>query len=196
MKMTDESTNAVTPEFRVSFPAVFQAKLNKLNNKQEFSLMALFKKGENMDALKKAAAAAVQKKWGTDKTKWPANMKSPFRDQKEKAKNGKLPEGHVEGAVFMTFKSDQRPKVVDQNVQEIIDPSKFYAGCWARASVNAFAYDQMGNKGISFGLNHVQFVRDGESFSGRPRVEDAFQPIDGVGAGEGSAGGSASDMFG
>lgn len=195
------STDCVTPEFRVSFPAVFQAKLNKLNNKQEFSLVALFKKGENMEGLKKAAMNAAIKKWGEDRAKWPTKIvdgktvsaiRLPFRDQSEKSKDGKLPEGHEMGAVFMTLRSEQRPKVVDQSVQEIIEPHKFYAGCWARASVNAFAYDQMGNKGVSFGLNHLQLVRDGDPFSARPRVEDAFKPID---MPEGASTSSANDLF-
>lgn len=193
--MAKESASTVTPEFRVSFPQVFRAKRNDLNGQDEFSVMALFKKGENLDLLKKAARAACVKKWGEDQTKWPEKIKSPFRDQKEKAKSGKLPEGHSEGAIFMTFKSKERPKVVDQNVQEIIESSQFYAGCWARASVSAFAYDQKGNKGISFGLNHLQFMRDGDAFSARPKVEDAFQPVDMGDSAEVGNGASSTDLF-
>lgn len=172
-----KAASVTTPQFRVSFPNVFKPRRNDLNGKDEFSLMALFEPGTDLTELKAAASAACAKKWGADQTKWPANLKSPFRDQAEKAKDGKLPDGMKAGGIFMTFKSSNRPSVVDQNRQEILEPSKFYAGCYARASVGAYAYDQKGNRGVSFGLNHVQLWKDGEPLSGRPTVESAFTPI-------------------
>jgi hypothetical protein len=175
--MGEVNTVVTTPVFRVSFPSVFKPRKNDLNGKDEFSVMALFEKGANLDALKKAAEAAIIKKWGSDQSKWPKGMKTPFRDQAEKAKDGKLPDGMAEGAIFMTFKSTNRPTVVDQNLQEILEPSKFYAGCYARASIGAYAYDQKGNRGVSFGLNHLQLVKDGEPLSGRPSVESAFTAV-------------------
>lgn len=167
-----------TPVFRASYPKVFKAELNKLNGKMEFSVVALFPKTADLSALKKAAQDACIEKWGEDKTKWPKNLRSPFRDQGEKANDdGALPPGHEKGAIFMNFKSKNKPGVVDQNVQEIIDGTDFYPGCFAKAHVNAFAYDQAGNRGVSFGLNHIQKVKDGEPLDGRTRVEDAFAPI-------------------
>ncbi len=182
MTTTKQSTNVVTPEFRASFPVVFKPKRNDLNGKDEFSIVALFKKGQDLTALKAAAKAACVNAWGADESKWPKGsptspFKNPFRDQAEKTKDGKLPDGLEVGAIFMTFRSVTRPGVVDQNKQEILEPAKFYAGCFARASVNAFAFNQKGNAGVSFGLNHIQFVRDGKPFSARPRVEDAFEAI-------------------
>lgn len=171
-----------TPKFRVSFPNVFKPRLNELSGKEEFSVVALFPKGADLSALKAAAQEVVIKKWGPDKAKWPKKLRLPFRDQAEKAKtndDGKevLPPGHEAGAIFLNLKSQQRPGVVDQNVQMIMDETQFYSGCWARASINAFTYDQKGNVGVSFGLMHLQKVADGEPLGGRVRVEDAFQPI-------------------
>ncbi len=173
--------NAVTPVFRVSYPNVFKAKFNSLSKKEEFSVQALFKKGQNLDGLRAAANAACVKKWGADQAKWP-KLKSPFRDQADRVKDGKLPDGCEEGAIFMTYKSDKAPAIRDAaNVSFITEPSKFYAGCWARASVYAMAYDVNGARGVTFLLNHLQFSHDGESFSGRPSVEDAFEAIEGAG---------------
>ncbi len=170
----------VTPEFRVSYPHLFKAKLNDLNGKEEYSVVALFKKGEDLSLLKKAAQEAIMKKWGSDKTKWPANLKSPFRDQKEREKDGALPGGHEAGAIFMNFKSKEKPQVVDANVQPILDESEFYAGCYARASVNAYAYDQKGNRGVAFGLGNIQFVKDGDPLGGRTRASDDFESVAGA----------------
>jgi len=190
--------NVNTPTFRVSYPNVFKAKKNDLNGKDEFSVVALFKKGEDLTKLKEAAQKAIVEKWGPDKAKWPANLRTPFRLQEERAKevDGKrvLPAGHEEGAIFLNLKSSQRPGVVDQNVQDIIDESQFYAGCYARASVNAYAYDQKGNRGVSFGLGNIQKVRDGEPLGNRARPEADFAPIQ-VEGGDAAATGSATDIF-
>lgn len=203
------ATNVTTPEFRLSYPKLFKPELNKLSQKHEFSLEALFSLGCDLSQLKTAAKNACINKWGADPARWPKNLnpatqvrdippRSPFLDQKTKVKDGKLPDGCVEGAIFMRFKADgakARPAIVDQNRQEILEERKVYAGCYVRANVTAFAYEQAGNVGVSFGLNAVQFVRDGQPFSGRPAINDCFEPIK-VESGDGTAvTGSASDLF-
>jgi len=178
--------NVLTPPFRVSYPAIFQAKKNDLNGKMEYSVVALFKKGENLDKLKAAVRECIEAKLGKDQTKWPKNLKTPFRDQVEREKlneeTGKmvLPEGYEAGAIFMNLKSTQRPGLVDKDVNPIIDQSEFYAGCWAIASVNPFYYDQKGNRGVSLGLQNIQKVREGDPLGGRTKAEDDFAPIAGA----------------
>lgn len=157
----------------------------------EFSVEALFDLKTDLAELKKAAHNAMVNKFGADQTKWPPVTRNPFRDQKEKIKDGKLPEGCVAGAMFIRFKTEKRPGVVDQSKVEILDESKFYAGCLARAHVNAFAFQKGTNVGVSFGLNHLQLVDKGEPLGGRPSVESAFTAIEGAG----TEGKSASDLF-
>jgi len=166
-------SNTITPVFRLAFPAVFKAKLNKMNEKEEYSLVALFKKGEDLTKLKQAAEAAVIKKWPNE---LPDSIRSPFRDQADRKGTGYEP-----GAIFMTLKSQEKPGVVDQNVEEIIDTSQVYAGCWCKASINAYAYDQKGNKGVAFGLVNLQKVSDGDPISSRTRATDDFAAIKGTG---------------
>jgi hypothetical protein len=166
-----------TPKFRVSWPKVFKPELNKLSGKTEYSITALFPKGTDLSAMKKAAENAIIEKWGADKIKWPKTLKSPFRDQGEKEVDGSLPAGYEKGAIFINLKSKNKPGVVDQNVQAILDEADFYAGCYAIASVNAYAYDQAGNRGVSFGLNNIQKVADGEPLSGRSKPENDFAAV-------------------
>jgi len=168
----------LTPKFRASYPNVFKAVSNKLSKKMEYSVVALFPKGADLSGLKKAAKDACIEKWGADETKWPKNLESPFKDQGDRAKDGVLPQGYEKGAIYMNLKNKNKPGVVDQNVQPIIDESEFYPGCWAIASVNCFAWDYEGVKfGVSFGLNNIQKVKDGEPFSGRTKAEDDFAPV-------------------
>ena len=44
--------------------------------------------------------------------------------------------------------------------------------------MSVFAYDKAGNRGISFGLNNVQKLGDGERLDGRLKAEDDFDPIE------------------
>lgn len=186
---------AMTPEFRMSYPKLFKAEKNELNGKMEYSVVAIFPKGADLSKLKKAAADACVKKWGADKSKWPqpnpatgqGGVRSPFRDQAERGKKddatGKitLPPGFEAGAIFINLKSEQAPQIVDEQVQPVIDTAKIYAGCWAIASVNAYAYSFKGNSGVAFGLGNVQRVRDGDHLGGgRTRAVDDFAPIAGA----------------
>lgn len=176
------ATKVITPEFRVSFPNVFRTAkpMAGATGDPKYGLTALFKKGEDISALKAAAEEACIEKWGP-KDKWPKNLRSPFRDAGEKEFDG-----YVEGAIFINATSKQRPGLVDANMNDIIDETEFYAGCYARASINAFAYDTAGNRGVAFGLNNVQKLRDGEPLGGRTRPEDDFEPVaEGAGAGGG-----------
>lgn len=167
----------VTPYFRASYSNLFKPQLNNMSGEMEYSVVALFPKGENLTELKALARKACEKTWGTDIQKWPKKLRLPFRDQGEKEKEGRLPDGYVEGALFLTLKSKQKPGIIDQSRQDILDETEIYAGCWIRAVVNAYTYDTKGNQGVAFGLQHVQKVKDGDSLSGRTRAQDVFEPI-------------------
>jgi len=158
----------ITPEFRVSFPHVFKAHAFQ-DQEPKFRLTMLFDKAADLSAMKQLASNAAVEKWGK---KIPADLRSPFRDGSEKEDL----EGY-EGMVFINATSKQKPGVVDENVQDIMDETEFYAGCYARATVTAYAYDAMGNRGVSFGLQNVQKLRDGEPFSGRTKASDDFDAV-------------------
>ena len=160
----------MTPEFRVSFPHVFTANQYE-NNDPKFSVVMLFDKGTSLKKLKKLVEEAAAEKWPKGK---PKNFRSPFRDGDDK---DPMMDGY-EGCIYVTASSKQRPGVVDQDVQKIIDEDEFYAGCYARATVTAYAYDVSGNKGVAFGLQNVQKLRDGERFSGRSAAEDDFEAVE------------------
>ncbi len=182
--------NYVTPVFTASYPNLFTARYNELAKRDEFSVVALFKTGEDLSGMKAAAEAALEKKFGSARAKWPRNLRTPFRDQAEKAKDGVLPPGHVPGAVWVNFRTTQKPGIVDQDRQPILDPHKIYGGCKMRVTYRAYGYSQGGNQGVNFGLVNVQFVGDGEPF-GTPRVaaEDEFTAV-------GGEGGTSEDLFG
>lgn len=186
--MTSKSNGVTlnTPEFRVSYPKVFKAERNDLNGQDEFSLVALFAPGTDLSAIKAAVKQAAINKWGAT---LPTNIRNPLRDADEKIKDGAYPPGFDKGVVFATMKCQKRPGVVDQSLQDILDDSAFYGGCYARANVHVAAYDQKGNKGVGIYLNHVQLLRDGEAFGqGRVSPQQAFEAV--AGAAPAAAGGA------
>lgn len=186
--------SVMTPEFRASYANVFRpGKAMNDGEEGKYGVTALFRKGEDLRKMEAAAKEAIIEKWGADKSKWPKNIRLPFRDQAEREKDGALPAGHEAGAIFVNFTSKQKPGLVDKNVNPIIEETEFYSGCWARATVRAFAYDQKGNRGVAFGLQNVQKVRDDEPLGGRRRAEDDFQPLSGGDGAEVPA--SAEDLF-
>lgn len=162
-----------TPEFRVSFPHVFQKHVYE-ENEPKFSITMLFDKKTDITSLKRAVVAAATAEWGP-KEKWPKNLVLPFRDGDEKSDL----EGY-EGMIYVSASSKNRPGVVNQKREPIVEEDgAFYAGCYARATLNAFAWSYGKAKhGVSFGLLNVQKLRDGESFSGRRNAEDDFDSVE------------------
>lgn len=68
--------------------------------------------------------------------------------------------------------------MVDANRQPIIERSELYSGVIGRASINFYAFNSNGNKGIACGLNNLQKLRDGEPLGGKSRAEDDFATED------------------
>jgi len=171
------SGNIITPQFRVSYPYVFKpAKPMQDGAEPKYSIVMLFESDSDLALLKAAAQEAVKEKWGD---KPPKGLRSPFRDQGEK--DGA---GYVEGNVFVSASSKQKPGLIDSKNADIMDESDFYAGCWARATVRAYAYDASGNRGVAFGLQNVQKLKDDEPLgAGRAKASSEFEPVD-AGGGE------------
>lgn len=81
------------------------------------------------------------------------------------------------GCWVFTASTKQPPFVVDEYVQNIIDPTKVYSGMWGNVNVTFFAYNNAGKKGIGCGLNGVQKIRDGEALGGQITAQEAFKPV-------------------
>jgi hypothetical protein len=62
---------------------------------------------------------------------------------------------------------DRKPRVVDANVQDIIEPTKVYSGVYGRVGIDFYAYNNPNKKGVGCGLTNVQILRDGEPLGGQ-----------------------------
>lgn len=184
-KSATDPCKVMTPEGRVSFPAVFEARAAVEGQAPKFSIVLLFPKTTDLATLKAACTAAVKAKWGD---KPPKGLRSPFRDGDEKDLDG------YAGMIYLTASSQDRPGLVDARVQPIGPERKdaFYPGCYARATLRAFAYDKNGNRGVSFALQNIQKLRDGDAFGSKRKAEDDFEAVAGAAA---AAEGSAASDF-
>ena len=76
---------------------------------------------------------------------------------------------------FLNATSNQKPGIVDKDLNEILDPDEVYSGCWGRVSLNFYPFDVSGNRGVGVGLNNVQKLKDGERLGGaRASAESDF----------------------
>jgi len=150
------SERITTPKFRVAFPNVFDAKAPIQGGDAKYSVCMLFDSNADLSGLKKICQEAAEEKWGN---KIPSGIRKPFRDAGEKDYDG-----FEDGMTFINASSKFAPGIVDQNLNGVISEDEFYGGCYARASVTAYAYDKAGNRGVSIGLQNLQKMSDGTPF--------------------------------
>ena len=101
-------------------------------------------------------------------------IKSPLRDG-DKERPG---DPAYANSYFINANSSTAPGIVDADRQPIIDRSEVYSGVYGRASINLYAFNSNGNRGIACGLNNLQKIRDGEPFGGKASAESDFATDD------------------
>lgn len=174
-------TRVVTGKVRFSFVNVFEAKAFGEGQVPKYSVMLLIPKSDvgTIDRIKKAQGAAVDKglasKFGG---KRPAVVKTTLKDADvDTDQDGMIfaeKWDYAKGHYILNVSSKIQPQIVDADLNPIINPVEFYSGCYGRASINFFAYNNNGNKGISAGLNNLQKLEDGEPLGGITSAEQDF----------------------
>jgi len=174
--MAPIKSEVITGKVRLSYPKLFTPEAND-RGQLKYSCAILIPKSdtETYEKLLKAEARAEAEgkkgKWGgKGKTK-----DSVIKDGDARADDYPERAGHW----MMSITSDRAPGVVGPDLQDIIDPSELYAGCWVRVGLNAYPYDFQNNRGVGFGLNNVQKIADGEPLGGVPAsAQDDFSAIE------------------
>lgn len=192
-----ERRKVVTPPFRVSFPSVFQ-KSSYQGSKPKYSVTAIFHPDRFTDRDRKAFVAmealleeACQFKFNKPVKSMPRDFKYGLRPCDEKSHM----EGYnIKGGFFASLSSLQQPQVIDREKQPILAEEGLYPGCWARATVTGYGYDNVG-RGVAFGLHNLQFLGDDANFTGRMDAEDDFDDdADQAWSGAGVAGAASKDL--
>jgi len=192
---TGDDRRMTTGKVRLSFPYLFKPRQRE-NQDPKFSVMLLIPKSDKatlkrlrdleQKVLEENASSVFGIKSGTPTLGQRGIAPSIMKDADEDGTAEDYPER--EGMVYMTVNcnTDFPPKVVDRNLEPIIDQSEVYSGVHARVSLQAFAYKRDEKKGVSFGLGNVQvYTGDGDPLGGGGRSAEAdFEPIEDEGGGD------------
>lgn len=153
------STKVITGKVRFSYAQVFTPKATEDGGKAKYSVSLLIPKSDTKTIAKIKAAIKAALEQGKDKFggKIPKGWKNPLRDGDEE-KDDEAYAGHY----FVNAAAIRKPGIIDKDREDLLDPDEFYSGCYGRASVNFYAFNASGNKGIACGLNNLQKLEDGE----------------------------------
>lgn len=173
----NQQTKVVTGEVRFSYLHVFEPHAIEPGQDAKYSVSLLIPKSDKktLRKIKNAVEAAkVAGQASKFSGKIPANLKTPLRDGDTERPDQEEYKGHY----FINANSTGKPGLVDADVNPIMDSTELYSGCYGRASVNFYAYNVSGNRGIACGLNNLQKLRDGDTLGGRSRAEDDFDAVE------------------
>ena len=168
------------PNTRWSYCNVWQPK--SINGgTPKYSVSLIIPKSDTVTINKIKAAIEAAYKEGEAKLKGNGRsvpalsvLKTPLRDGDAERSD----DGAYANAYFVNANSATAPGIVDADRQPILDTSEVYSGVYGRASINFYAFNSNGNKGIACGLNNLQKIRDGEPLGGKSRPEDDFADED------------------
>lgn len=168
------------PDTRWSYANVWEPKAIN-GGTPKYSVSLIIPKSDTVTIKKIEAAIEAAYKEGEAKLKGNGRsvpalsvLKTPLRDG-----DAERPDDETyANAYFVNANSATAPGIVDADRQPILDRSEVYSGVYGRASINFYAFNSNGNKGIACGLNNLQKIRDGEPLGGKSRAEDDFADRD------------------
>ena len=147
----------------------------------KYSVSLIIPKTDTVTVEKIKKAIEVAYKEGESKLKGTGKSVPALQAIKTPLRDGDLErpdDDAYKGCYFINANSPKAPGIVDAALQPILERSEVYSGVYGRASINLYAFNSNGNKGIACGLNNLQKIKDGESLGGKARAEDDFATMD------------------
>lgn len=172
MSANKNTTKVVTGVVRLSYANVWEAvSINGGTPKYSVSLIIPKSDTKTIEAINAAVDVAIKEGAAKFGGKIPnkAALKLPLRDG-----DVERDDEAYKDAYFVNANSTSAPQIVDRAVQPILDRGEVYSGCYARVSINFYAFNSNGNRGIACGLGNIQKVRDGEPLGGKSSAAADF----------------------
>ena len=170
-------TKVITgPDTRWSFANVWEPKsINGGTPKYSVSLIIPKSDTKTVAKIKAAIEDAYQegqaKLKGNGRSVPPlAAIKAPLRDGDVERPD----DPSYANAYSINANSATAPGIVDADCNPVLTRSEVYSGVYGRASINLYAFNSNGNKGIACGLNNLQLIRAGEPLGGKASAESDF----------------------
>ena len=176
--MAINKTKVVTGLVRLSYANVWEPKAPTEGATPKYSVSLIIPKSdtETIAKINEAINAAIDEGVGKFGGKKPnrAALKLPLRDGDVEREDDEA----YTNAYFINANSVTAPQIVDTKVQPILDRGEVYSGVYARVSINFYAFNSNGNRGIACGLGNIQKVRDGEPLGGKTNASAEFGTLD------------------
>lgn len=164
---------------RGAFLHLFEAKQVNGEGEAAYSGSFIFEKtSPNVKRLNDAIDGEARKKW-LDKA--PTMLKQLRAADKVCLHDGDLKTEYegFPGHFFVSARNTSKPLVLDQKKSPLTkDDGKPYSGCFVNVVLDIWAQDNKFGKRVNASLKGVQFLRDGDAFSGSgPASPDAFEEV-------------------
>ena len=143
----------------------------------KFSVSLIIPKSDTVTVGKIKAAIEAAYKEGESKLKGNSKSVPPLTAIKTPLRDGdteRPDDPAYKDSYFLNANSSTAPGIVDADCQPILQRSEVYSGVYGRASINFYAFNTNGNRGIAVGLNNLQKIRDGEPLGGKASAESDF----------------------
>ena len=180
---TVKTNHFVTGNARLSYVHLNAPYAHQIGGEAKYSVTVLVPKTDKTTkahidaAIQAATQLGISKQWNGAK---PPVLATPLYDGDGVRPNGEAFGAECKGCWVFTAssKADRKPRIVNSQVQDIIDPNEIYSGIYGRVGVDAYPYNVSGKRGIAFGLTNVQKLTDGEPLGSVITAEDDFgEPV-------------------
>lgn len=155
---------------RIAFPELFAAKAFNEGDPSFSATFIIDPKSANVKVLRDTIQAVAVEKWKAAAPKILAALKA--KDNVCLRETGKTSEageiyGGFEDMFWIPTRNKARPTVLDRDKSPLTAADgRPYGGCYVNAVLDIWAQDNTFGKRINASLSGVQFVADGEAFSG------------------------------
>lgn len=170
------ATKITTGKVRFSYVTLAQPRASEEGAEPKYSVVLLIPKSDTATVKKiktavAEAAEAFRAKNGA--ASLPANPLTPLHDGDGSKPNGGEYGEECKGCWVMNASSKVKPLMRDAFNEELLDPNEIYSGCYGRAVINFYGYNNR-RKGIGCGLLGVQKLHDGDPLGGTMATADDF----------------------
>lgn len=170
------ATKVVTGKVRLSYAHIWTPSAIDGGQDPKYSVSIIIPKTDTKTISKIKQAIENAKQTGITKFggKIPTSLKIPLTDGDEKRPDD---EAYAD-SYYINCTSRTKPNIVDRNCNPILAQEEVYSGCYGAVSINFYAFNTNGNKGIAAGLNNIMKLSDGEPLGGRVSAEADFADFD------------------
>ena len=170
---------------RLSFPHLFTPQASSDGQGEpKYNATFIVEPGSaNAKALAKAVEAVAKEKWGEKSAGVLAALRKGdkvcYREEEKTNQSGDVYAG-FEDSHWLSASSKVRPTVIDRDKSPLTSADgKPYGGCYVNVIIDVWPQDNAYGKRINADLKGVQFVKDGDAFSGGGAASvDDFDVVD------------------